>query len=89
MGIVGKTEQKLTESSAYAFVVKVWYEDSRQDSDHMTAWRGRITHVVSGRYRYVTCCGELAAFITDFLTGQKTELPMLCRLCQRIIGFPA
>ncbi len=89
MGSAVETNQHLTESSAHSFVVKVWCEDSPQDSEQGPAWRGKITHVVSGRQGYVTSCGELAAFITTFLTGRKTELPMLCRLCQRLVGFPS
>jgi hypothetical protein len=69
------------EPGTHAFVVKVWREEGAQSS-RGTAWRGHITHVASGRRRYVTSLGELDLFIAQYLVALEIRLPLFWRICQ-------
>lgn len=52
--------------STHSFVVKVWLSGS-EHADGPVAWRGRITHVPSGRQRGVRDLAELGAFVAPYL----------------------
>lgn len=54
------------ESDTDSFVVKIWLEQSSEEAGR-AIWRGRITHVPSGEYRYFKRLDEAAAFITLYL----------------------
>jgi len=54
------------ESNAETFVVRVWLEGTG-DSEGPRAWRGHVTHVMSGDRRYVESFDAIAAFIADHL----------------------
>ena len=69
------------EPNTHAFVVKVWREDGA-DTARGAAWRGHITHVVSGQRRYVTSLGELDRFIAVYLVALRIRLPLRWRICQ-------
>jgi hypothetical protein len=52
--------------NTHSFVVKVWLNDHLQSSRQVT-WRGRITHVPSGRCHYFSKLADTADFITLYL----------------------
>ena len=54
------------ESNAETFVVRIWMEATGGDGDPR-AWRGHVTHVMSGERRYVQSFDAIAAFITGHL----------------------
>src|SRR3712207_5588068 len=69
------------EADAHAFVVKVWREDGGAGA-HRGVWRGYITHVTSGRRRYVTRLSELDLFIALYLRALHVRLPLFWRIYQ-------
>lgn len=50
----------------HSFVVKVWLSDDAQ-SGRQVAWRGRITHVPSGRCYYFTRTADVTEFLAVYL----------------------
>lgn len=50
----------------HSFVVKVWLSCPEGETGRYT-WRGRVTHVPSGRDRYFLNLRELSGFITPYL----------------------
>lgn len=52
--------------NTHSFVVKVWLNGQTPQSGRAT-WRGRITHVPSGRCRYFTETADVGDFITGYL----------------------
>ena len=69
------------EPRAEVFVVKIWRE-SGQVKD-AAAWRGYITHVATGRRRYITTIGELALVIVDYLAALQVQMPWYWRVWAR------
>lgn len=69
------------ETDAHAFVVKVWHERGGRGTSR-AVWRGHITHVASGRRRYVTSLHALAGFIALYLRAMHVRLPLYWRLSQ-------
>ena len=54
------------EFNVHSFIVKVWLEeDATKNSD--TIWHGHITHVPSGKKRYLKNLGEITGFIEPYL----------------------
>lgn len=56
------------ETGSHSFIVKVWLETSIGEKGQ-ARWRGRITHVPGGEYRYVTDLDEIKTFIVPYLEG--------------------
>lgn len=54
------------ETTTHSFVVKIWLEESGDES-RSAAWRGHITHVPSGKRRYLEELGAIGAFIAPYL----------------------
>jgi hypothetical protein len=50
----------------HSFIVKVWLTSPEGETSRDT-WRGRVTHVPSGRDRHFLDLKELTAFITPYL----------------------
>jgi hypothetical protein len=63
----------LYESTTHPFIVKIWLEELAQEAGHAT-WRGHITHVPSGKRRYIQDLGDIIAFITPYLRQMGVEL---------------
>jgi hypothetical protein len=55
-----------SESTTHSFVVKIWLEEEG-DAVAPARWRGHITHVPSGRRRYLSALSDIAAFIAPYL----------------------
>jgi hypothetical protein len=54
------------EASPQSFIVKIWLEETKEE-EGQTVWRGHITHVPSGKRRYVQALDEVPAFIEPYL----------------------
>ena len=52
--------------NTHSFIVKVWLVETSDKTVGLT-WRGRITHVPSGRFRYFTNASEISIFMTPYL----------------------
>lgn len=54
------------EADISSFVIRIWIEEP-SDASTSTAWRGHITHVLSGKRFYFQELGAIAAFIAPYL----------------------
>ena len=62
-----KTDPNLWEFSTQSFIVRIWLEESATEAA-AACWRGHITHVPTGRRRYVQQVSEIAEFIESYLS---------------------
>ena len=63
----------LFETTTHSFIVKVWLEESAHESNQ-ALWRGSITHVLSGKRRYLDDLQDIFAFIASYLEAMGVEL---------------
>lgn len=56
----------LEEVRAHSFILKLWIEEP-DEPGRPAVWRGRITHVPSGGYRYVRDLGAVVDFLAPYL----------------------
>ncbi len=61
------------ESAIQSFIVKIWLEGMAEETGHVV-WRGHITHVPSGRRRYLTQLDGILLFIAPYLESLGVEL---------------
>ena len=54
------------EASIHSFIVKIWLEETATEAGK-NIWRGHITHVPSGKRRYIQHMDEITAFIALYL----------------------
>ncbi|HLG78010.1 MAG TPA: hypothetical protein VKX46_16465 [Ktedonobacteraceae bacterium] len=54
------------ESPAQSFIVRVWVEE-RAEGAGRGVWRGHVTHVSSGRRRYLDNLDDIGDFILPYL----------------------
>ena len=54
------------EATSHPFLVRIWLEEGGNDG-HPATWRGHITHVPSGRRRYLEDLDDIAAFVMPYL----------------------
>lgn len=76
------------EPGTQSFIVKVWVENNSQTDDH-GVWRGHITHVSSGKRRYIKNLDEISDYIAPHLEEIGVKLGMRWRLrswLRRLIG---
>jgi len=64
----------LTEIRTHHFIVKVWIEETAEEAGQ-AVWRGHITHVPSGRRRYLRDFGDIIAFIEPYLEAMGVRGP--------------
>lgn len=62
----------LYESNTHSFIVKIWLEETTEEAGRAT-WRGHITHVPSGKRRYIQELHEFTAFIAPYLEGMGVK----------------
>lgn len=53
------------EINTHAFVIRLWFEERGKKG--RAKWRGHITHVLTGRRRYLQNMGDISAFIESYL----------------------
>lgn len=62
------------ERNTHPFIVKIWLEETAEESGQAT-WRGYITHVPSGRRRYLQTLDDILAFIVPYLEEIGVDIP--------------
>lgn len=62
------------ETQTHSFVVRIWLEEV--SASGRALWRGHITHVPSGRRRYVQRLGDITGFIALYLELMGVQLGM-------------
>ena len=78
----------LSESNSQSFIVKVWVEDSAEETGR-AVWHGHITHVSDGQRRYLKNLGEIEDFIAPHLEAMGVRLGtrwQLRRWLNRLMG---
>ena len=58
----------LLESKTQSFIIKVWIEETAVESGS-AVWRGHITHVPTGKRKYLKKSNEILNFINPYLDG--------------------
>jgi hypothetical protein len=61
-----KTNPDLWEFNTQSFIVRIWVEESDPEAGE-TCLRGHITHVPTGKRRYVQQVDEIVEFIESYL----------------------
>ena len=51
---------------SHSFIIKIWQEETIQESSKVS-WRGHISHVISGRKRYIQSLDDINLFIIPYL----------------------
>ena len=67
------------ESGIHSFIVRIWLEENAADNGK-AVWRGSVTHVLSGRQRYIQGLDEIGAFILPYLQEMGVKLGTRWRL---------
>lgn len=62
----------LDEASTASFVVRIWLEEG--PASGRAFWRGHITHVPSGRRRYIQRLSDITEFIAPYLEAMGVRL---------------
>jgi len=71
----------LLDFNTHSFIVKVWLEETAEETGR-AMWRGHITHVPSGKRRYVQDLEGVAAFIAFYLEEMGVKIRLSCRVKQ-------
>jgi hypothetical protein len=50
----------------HPFTIRIWLEETAEEAGR-AGWRGHITHVPSGRRRYLKDLDDITAFIAPYL----------------------
>lgn len=60
------------DSIAHSFIIKIWQEDSDEES-RQVSWIGNITHVISGKRIYFQSLDDINSFIVPYLRQMGAE----------------
>ena len=71
----------LYETHTHSFVVKVWLEETVEESGR-TIWRGHIIHVHSNQRRYVKSLDDITLFVGSYLQDMGVEFGVWWRVRQ-------
>jgi hypothetical protein len=63
----------LFEVNTHSFIVKIWLEKTATGA-RGAVWRGHVTHVPSGKRRYVRDLHDILGFIALYLEGMNVKL---------------
>ena len=77
--------ENLSEFDPHSLIVKVWVEETAEEAGQVT-WRGHITHVPSGKRRYLEHLDEIAIFIAPYLEGMGVKLGLLWQVRRWLSG---
>lgn len=69
----------MQETEIHSFIVKVWREETAEEGGQ-TRWRGHITHVQTGKRRYLQSLSGILAFIMPYLERMGVRFSVLRRL---------
>jgi hypothetical protein len=67
------------EDEVHSFIVKVWLEETLAEGGK-AKWRGHITHVLTGRRRYLQNLSIIPAFIMPYLEEMGVRFGPLAKL---------
>jgi hypothetical protein len=67
------------EEYTHSFIVKIWLEETAEEAGRAT-WRGHITHVPSGKRRYLQNVDDIVTFIAPYLEGMGVKLGIWWRV---------
>ena len=67
----------------HSFIIKLWLDETLDRSD-AGQWRGRITHVPSGKRSYLKDLDGIAAFITPYLEAGGVKTGLRRRVWRRV-----
>ena len=71
------------ELNTHPFIVKIWLEETAQEAGRAT-WRGHITHVPSGRRRYLQDLGDILGFVIPYLEDMGVQIRKRWRVAKRL-----
>jgi hypothetical protein len=54
------------EGATLSFIIRIWIEETSTETGNVR-WRGHITHVPSGKRRYLQDLPEIIAFIAPYV----------------------
>jgi hypothetical protein len=60
------------EATYHPFIIRIWLEETVEEAGR-AKWRGHITHVPSGKRRYVDDLNQIAEFIAGYLQGMGVQ----------------
>jgi hypothetical protein len=69
------------ENHTHSFIVRIWLEETAEETGQ-AIWRGHITHVPSGKRRYLKDLKAVTAFIAPYLEGMGVRLDTFWRAKQ-------
>lgn len=61
------------EIKSHSFVLKIWVNEP-PDHEDISTWRGRITHVMEGRYMYVKNLEEIIQFLMPYFKRMGIQI---------------
>jgi hypothetical protein len=61
----------LSESTLHSFIIKLWLEAGGKSEPN--AWRGYITHVPTGKRRYLKRLSDISDFVQEYLDDQHSR----------------
>ncbi|MCB8983631.1 MAG: hypothetical protein H6659_07390 [Ardenticatenaceae bacterium] len=61
-----------TDAINQSFIIRVWIEEPASN-DHPAVWRGHITHVPTGRRKYIRDLHQIAQIIAPYLSELGVE----------------
>lgn len=74
------------EASTHPFIIRIWLEEAAYES-HPATWRGHITHVPSGKRRYLKDLDDIIDFIAPYLEGMGVKLGLCWQARQWLNRF--
>jgi len=64
------------EATNHPFIIKIWLEETAEEAGR-AMWRGHITHVPSGKRRYLKDLDDIVVFVAPYLEGMGVQLGLL------------
>jgi len=60
------------ETDILSFIIRIWLEETTEEGNQ-TKWRGRITHVPSGKRQYVERLDDINTFLISYLEAMGVQ----------------
>jgi hypothetical protein len=61
------------EDHTHSFILKIWLQEAAREAGR-ALWRGHITHVPSGKRRYVRSLDDISSFVAPYLQAMGVTL---------------
>lgn len=72
---------RLFESKIHSFIIRIWLEETTEEAGR-ALWRGHITHVPSGKQRYLKDLDDILLFVAPYLETMGVKFKLYWRLKQ-------